>query len=75
MRARDSGGPYVEIDIDQLGTPDAELTAIDVSAFYEIRERAIACHRSQQSPYESLSHELRRAFLCTTYVREAGATD
>jgi LmbE family N-acetylglucosaminyl deacetylase len=75
MRARESGGPYVEIDIEQLGTPDAELTAIDVTAFFETRERAIACHRSQQSPYDALSHELRRAFLCTTYVREAPARD
>jgi LmbE family N-acetylglucosaminyl deacetylase len=71
MRARDAGGPYVDIDIDQLGTPDIELTAIDVSAWYEVRERGIACHRSQHSPYEGLSPELRRAFLCTTYVREA----
>ena len=32
------------------------------------RERAMACHRSQRSPYDDLSPQLRRAFLSTDYV-------
>jgi LmbE family N-acetylglucosaminyl deacetylase len=66
MRARGEGGPYV--DLDQLGSPDDELTAIDVSPYFELRVRAIACHRSQRSPFEDLSPDLRRAFLSTTFV-------
>ena len=72
MRARASDTVYLDLDVDTLGTPDELLTAIDVSPYLETRERAIACHRSQTSPYEGLSPELRRAFLSTDFVREWG---
>jgi N-acetyl-1-D-myo-inositol-2-amino-2-deoxy-alpha-D-glucopyranoside deacetylase len=61
---------YLELDLDALGRPDAELTAICVAAFLELREEAIACHRSQASPYDGLSAPLRRAFLETDHVVE-----
>jgi LmbE family N-acetylglucosaminyl deacetylase len=70
MRRLRSGGPYVDIDPDALGTPDAQLTPIDVSPYLAVREQAIACHRSQRSPFEDLSPTLRRAFLGTDYVQE-----
>ena len=60
--------PYLELDLDALGRPDAELTPVDVSAQLDRREAAIACHRSQRSPYDGLSTELRRAFLSTDYL-------
>jgi N-acetyl-1-D-myo-inositol-2-amino-2-deoxy-alpha-D-glucopyranoside deacetylase len=58
---------YLDI-IEQIGRPDSELTAIDVSAYLGVREAAIACHRSQHSPYDGLSPDLRRAFLSTDFV-------
>ncbi|QYG91936.1 PIG-L family deacetylase [Iamia sp. SCSIO 61187] len=61
---------YLELDLDELGRPDAELVAIDTSAVLAVREEAIACHRSQASPYDGLSPELRRAFLTVDHVVE-----
>ncbi|HEX7133678.1 MAG TPA: PIG-L deacetylase family protein [Iamia sp.] len=61
---------YLDLDLDALGRPDAELVAIDTSAVLAVREEAIACHRSQASPYDGLSPELRRAFLTTDHIEE-----
>lgn len=61
---------YLELDLEALGRPDDELSAICVEAFLDQRERAIACHRSQASPYDGLSAPLRRAFLATDHVTE-----
>lgn len=69
MRARSSDTVYLDLDADTLGTPDELLTPINVSAYLDTRERGIACHRSQTSPFEGLSPELRRAFLSTDFVR------
>ena len=71
MRAGQSDTVYLDLDIDSLGTPDAQLTAIDVSQVLAAREQAIACHRSQSSPYDGLSPELRRAFLATTFIQQS----
>jgi LmbE family N-acetylglucosaminyl deacetylase len=71
MRAGQSETVYLDLDVDSLGTPDSQLTAIDVGRVLAIRERAIACHRSQSSPYEGLSSELRRAFLSTQFIQES----
>jgi N-acetyl-1-D-myo-inositol-2-amino-2-deoxy-alpha-D-glucopyranoside deacetylase len=64
-----------EVDVAQLGRPDDQLLAIDVASWLAIRERAIACHRSQRSPFEGVSPELRRALLATAHVQRAAATD
>jgi N-acetyl-1-D-myo-inositol-2-amino-2-deoxy-alpha-D-glucopyranoside deacetylase len=71
MRARSSDTVYLDLDVDTLGTADELLTPIDVSQYLATRERGIACHRSQTSPYEGLSPELRRAFLSTDFVRKS----
>jgi len=71
MRTNRSETVYLDLDVDSLGTPDSELTAIDVGTFLAVRERAIACHRSQRSPYEGLSPELRRAFLSTDFIQNS----
>lgn len=47
-----------------LGRPDAEITTVlDLSAVLDRRDRAIAAHRSQASPFEGLDDDLRHAFL------------
>ena len=44
---------------------DAITTIVDVSAHLDTRLAAIALHRSQSSPYDDLSHDLRNRFLAT----------
>ncbi|MGY1815218.1 PIG-L deacetylase family protein [Blastococcus sp. SYSU D00820] len=57
---------YLGLDPAALGRLDAEVTdVLDVSAVLDRREAAIAAHRSQASPFDGLSPELRRAFLAT----------
>ena len=68
MRATRPDTVYLELDIDALGRPDAELIELDTSSVLATREAAIACHRSQHTPFDGLSPELRRAFLATTHV-------
>jgi LmbE family N-acetylglucosaminyl deacetylase len=70
MRAEGSGGAYVDLDLDSLGTPDDLLTALPAEHVLEVREEAIARHRSQRSPFEDLSPELRREFLGTDHVMD-----
>ena len=62
---------HLAIDVAELGRPDVELDVIDTSAVLELRERAIACHRSQASPYDELPAELRHAFLSQDHVVDA----
>ncbi len=71
MRARQSEAVYLDLDLDGLGTPDAQLTAVDVGRHVDVRERAIACHRSQSSPFDGLSPELRHAFLATSFIKHS----
>jgi LmbE family N-acetylglucosaminyl deacetylase len=60
--------PY--LDIGDIGTPDELITAVlDSSAYLADRERAIAVHASQVSPFESLSPDVRRLALSTDHVR------
>jgi len=62
---------HLTIDVAELGRPDDELDVIDTSAVLGIRERAIACHRSQASPFDELPADLRRAFLAHDHVVDA----
>ncbi len=73
MRVRHPDMAHLEIDLASLGRPDAELEAIDTAAQLSIREAAMACHRSQRSPYDDLTPELRHAFLTADYVVTARA--
>ncbi len=66
----DAETAHLALDPDALGRPDEELSAIGVEAFVDQREQAIACHRSQASPFDGLSPALRRAFLETDHVVE-----
>jgi LmbE family N-acetylglucosaminyl deacetylase len=65
---------YLALDPETLGRSDDELTPIDTSGVLAVREAAIACHRSQASPYDGLSPDLRRAFLATDHVVEVDLT-
>jgi LmbE family N-acetylglucosaminyl deacetylase len=67
-RALSPDAVYLDLDLDSLGRPDAELTRVDTSAQLAAREAAIACHRSQRSPYDGLSAGLRRAFLTNDFI-------
>ena len=68
MRSLNPDTAYLDLDVDSLGRPDAELTPIDTSAYLGVREAAIACRRSQDSPFDRLSDDLRRAFLSTDFI-------
>lgn len=58
------------LGLGELGTPESEITTvIDTSELLDRRERAIAVHRSQTSPYEVMPTELRRDFLTAERLR------
>lgn len=59
---------YLDLDLDTLGRPDADLVRIDTSSVLARREAAIACHRSQVSPFDDLPADLRRRFLTVDHV-------
>jgi LmbE family N-acetylglucosaminyl deacetylase len=58
------------LDLGELGTPDELIgTVIDTSEHLDVRERAMALHRSQTPPYDVMPADLRRAFLATDRLR------
>lgn len=58
------------LGLGDLGTPDDLITTvIDTTTHLDLRERAIALHRSQTSPYEVMPAELRREFLTVERLR------
>jgi LmbE family N-acetylglucosaminyl deacetylase len=66
---------HLDADLAELGTPDELLTtAIDVAAHREARERAMAVHASQTSPYDGLPDDLRAAFLDIVHARRVTPT-
>jgi N-acetyl-1-D-myo-inositol-2-amino-2-deoxy-alpha-D-glucopyranoside deacetylase len=68
MRSVRPDAAYHSLDSAVLGRADADITdVVDVSDVLDRREAAMAEHRSQVSPYEGLSPELRRAFLATDH--------
>ena len=69
MRSLRPGTAYHSLDPADLGREDAEITdVVDASAVLEQREAAMAEHRSQASPFDGLSDELRRAFLTVDHL-------
>ena len=58
------------LDLGELGTPDELIsTVIDTTAHLELRERAMALHRSQTPPYDVMPADLRHDFLATDRLR------
>lgn len=63
---------YHALDPDSLGRPDSEISCtLDSRAVLHVRLAAIELHRSQRSPFEGLSVELRDLFLCIEHLVEA----
>jgi LmbE family N-acetylglucosaminyl deacetylase len=61
---------HLDADVAALGTPDEQLTTVlDATEHLPARERAIAVHASQTSPFEGLPDDLRRAFLTAVHLR------
>lgn len=69
MRAQRADSVYLDDELNVIGTPDIDITTvIDCAEHRAARERAIAAHASQTSPYEGLPTDLRHAFLDTSYA-------
>ena len=70
MRAARPDMAHLDAEVLAVGTPDDELTTvIPARGHLETRERAIAVHTSQTSPFEGLPPDLRAAFLDTVHLR------
>ena len=70
MREQRPDIAYLDEDITVSGTPDADITTVaDTTDHVAERERAIAAHASQTSPFDGLPPDLRQAFLGTAYAR------
>jgi len=71
MQSVKPGTAYHALDPATLGRPDADIMlSIDTTHVLDRREAAIAAHRSQTSPFEGLSPELRRAFLTADHLAQ-----
>jgi N-acetyl-1-D-myo-inositol-2-amino-2-deoxy-alpha-D-glucopyranoside deacetylase len=56
--------PYLEMDPADFGTPDDRVTdVLHLDDLVDVRERAMAAHRSQRPPTDGLSRELTLAFI------------
>ena len=70
MRAERPEMAHLDPEVLAIGTPDDELTAvIPARGHLAARERAIAVHASQTSPFEGLPADLRTAFLDTVHLK------
>jgi LmbE family N-acetylglucosaminyl deacetylase len=73
-----SGGGAAYRALGELGTPDEDVThVLDATAALPRRERAMAAHASQASPYDGLPDDLRRAFLGSVHLQlvQSGSDD
>lgn len=69
MRSLRPGTAYHSFDPADLGRPDEEVTdVLDGRDVLAQREAAMAEHRSQASPFEGLSDDLRSAFLTADHL-------
>jgi N-acetyl-1-D-myo-inositol-2-amino-2-deoxy-alpha-D-glucopyranoside deacetylase len=60
------GTTHLDLDKSGLGRPTDQITTVlNVSHVRQIRERAIAMHASQTSPYDGMPADLRDEFLLT----------
>jgi LmbE family N-acetylglucosaminyl deacetylase len=70
MRAHRPDIEHLAGDTAAMGTPDEDITTlIDATDHLPRRERAMAVHASQTSPFAGLPEDLRRAFLGTIHAR------
>ena len=75
MRAAGVESSFTEIDPENLGMPDADITTVvDVGRYAEQKQRAILCHRTQIEEYQFLDRmpeALRALFLSHEYFVRA----
>lgn len=70
MRTARPEMPHLDVDAAAFGTPDDEVTTVIGAAEHlPARERAIALHASQTSPYDGLPDDLYRDFLVDVHLR------
>ncbi len=70
MRSERPDIGHLDPEVAAIGTPDDQLTTVIPAAGHlPARERAIAVHRSQTSPFEGLPTDLRTAFLDTVHLQ------
>jgi LmbE family N-acetylglucosaminyl deacetylase len=68
MRRQEPDSDY--LGFADLGTPDEQITTvIDTTEHLDLREQAIAFHRSQTSPFEVMPADLRVDFLSAERLR------
>ena len=64
---------FGDFNPDELGTPDEDVTTtIDVAAFWDIKQRAFQCHRTQlnpQSPFFMIPQEEMREGMSKEYFQ------
>ncbi len=73
---RRTGGGEVYLAMQELGTPDEDLTLLlDVAPHLATRWAAIRAHASQASPYDDLPEDLQHEFLATDRLRLARGPD
>lgn len=64
MAAEDPDSPMAQIDVNQLGVADEEITlTVDISSHEQILRKAFAVHASQQSPLDRMDDESVSQFL------------
>ncbi|MFD2094250.1 PIG-L deacetylase family protein [Blastococcus deserti] len=69
MRSLRPDTAYHALDPATLGRDDADITdVLDTAGVLDRREAAMAEHRSQASPFDGLSPDLRRAFLVRDHL-------
>jgi N-acetyl-1-D-myo-inositol-2-amino-2-deoxy-alpha-D-glucopyranoside deacetylase len=69
MRALRPDTVYSRLDPSGIGRPDDQIShVVEVADLLPYREAAMAEHRSQASPFDGLSPELRWAFLSTDHL-------
>ncbi|MDO8671368.1 MAG: PIG-L family deacetylase [Dehalococcoidia bacterium] len=78
-RLKDMGvdlGPFGQIDLEKIGSPDAEITvAIDSGEYVKTKLRAFACHRTQMDPngvFSRLPEGVRMGFMAREHFVEYG---
>ena len=69
-------GSLGQIDFEQFGTPDEEITAaVDTSQYADAKIRAFACHRTQlaeENMFSRLPDAIRAGFMAKEYFSEFG---
>ena len=71
--------PFASQDIDLVGTPDEEVTAVvDVGPYVDTKIASLNCHRTQidpKGPFSQLPQEMMREIMAKEYYALIEPTD